>query len=87
MVASCSLHSLACLPTDTWQVRVQLHVQENKCSHTDSISPFLAAEGAMHEKKSFALIRSLASLIMRAHRPCARQILDTEVDTHTLLLL
>ena len=41
--------------------------QENKRSHTDSISPFLAAEGEMHEQ---ALIRSLASLIVSMVTTC-----------------
>ena len=36
--------------------------------------------------KTFALIRSLASLIIREHRPCARQILDRGVDTSALLI-
>ena len=62
-------------------------------SYTDSISPPLAAEGALHE---YALIRSFTSLIVSmvatcfwkyiyTYRPCAHQILDTEVDTRVLL--
>ena len=45
--------------------------RENKRSHTDSISPSLAAEGPLHEKKkNFALIRSLASLIISMVAMC-----------------
>ena len=41
--------------------------RENKRSHTDSISPSLAA---LHKKNNFALIRSLASLIVSMVAMC-----------------
>ena len=44
--------------------------RENKRSHTDSISSSLAAEGALHGLKKFALICSLASLIVSMVAMC-----------------